>query len=122
MFQASRALLRASRIQDVPPPGGFPPFSMDYTKPLRGISGTAAMGVIVGMTVFGLALVKKTKNRQKMERCELMQTRWDLCPLLQTEADKRILHQIELDRLEEVEVMKEFPEWMAGESPYKTRW
>jgi len=110
--------------QDLPPPGGFPNFEHTIQKnlPVRGPSGLALLGISVLITSYGFYKIVQGKKIERERTEEIRELRLNLLPLLQAESDRRYLKIKSIQDRVEGEIMKEVPDWIVGENPYRTRW
>eukprot|EP01036_Dinobryon_divergens_P023660 gene23660-32032_t len=82
-------------VQDMPPPGGYPPINFARGMRNRGPPGWAIWLGVLTATVYGFN---------------------------QAERDRELAAYIEESRKKEAEIMKNRPDWKVGESVYSRRW
>lgn len=115
----------ASRLQDLPPEGGYNPISFKRV-PLRPVfNWKLLIGGYVAISAVGLYLYDMTQKELRREEIELRSCRNVMYPVLLAERDREYLKQIRRNRDEETKLMANVPGWKVGtwygEPVYKTR-
>ncbi|KAL4608057.1 NADH dehydrogenase ubiquinone 1 alpha subcomplex subunit 13-like [Arapaima gigas] len=116
--------MAASKVkQDMPPPGGYPPFDYKRNLPKRGFSGYTMFGIAIGSLLIGYWRVFTWNRERRRLQIEELEARIALLPLLQAEQDRRTLRMLRENLEEEAKIMKDVPGWKVGESMFHTdRW
>ena len=109
-------------VQDMPPAGGYDPIRYRKAVPPKGPSGVALFATVVGVMSYGFYQVIRGNQRRNRENVEKQEARRALIPLLQAEEDLRYVEaHRELTKFEASLGITD-PDFVPGESVYKTRW
>ncbi|KAL2917568.1 hypothetical protein HK105_202853 [Polyrhizophydium stewartii] len=105
-----------SMSQDLPPAGGFPE-TVHYKRylPARGPSGAVMILGVLGIMVYGWNSLAKANAENRELRREAAWARIHLAPMLQAEADRDIVRRMQQVKAREAEIMKDVPDWSAGD-------
>uniref|UniRef100_A0A7S0UW27 NADH dehydrogenase [ubiquinone] 1 alpha subcomplex subunit 13 n=1 Tax=Polytomella parva TaxID=51329 RepID=A0A7S0UW27_9CHLO len=121
-FPGLKSIKDLPKVQDVPPPGGFPSIRIERKLPNTGPTGLA---VFLGFTAFMALAVNQARDRKstnRLEAEEVYTARSILHPILQAEWDLRYLEHQRKEREDEAKIMKDVPGWKVGEATSRRRW
>mmetsp|Transcript_18480 Transcript_18480/g.36271 ORF Transcript_18480/g.36271 Transcript_18480/m.36271 type:complete len:132 (+) Transcript_18480:224-619(+) len=113
--------LKSKPVQDMPPPGGFKPFSVEKQMPKPRMSGATIFGLtaatcMIGFYIMGQGNVKRTQlNAERRDR------RMAIVPFLQAEEDARFVMNSQKMKEDEARIMKDVPNWDVNASIYNTQ-
>ncbi|XP_033634945.1 NADH dehydrogenase [ubiquinone] 1 alpha subcomplex subunit 13-like [Asterias rubens] len=109
--------------QDMPPKGGYPPLDYKRALPKRGISGYLMFAACGASMLIGTAIFSRGNQRRRRQAREQQECFYGITPLLKAEDDRRVLKLLKTNHEQEAIIMKDVPDWKAGESIYDTkRW
>ncbi|PSC75101.1 NADH dehydrogenase [ubiquinone] 1 alpha subcomplex subunit 13-B isoform B [Micractinium conductrix] len=109
-------------VQDGPPPGGFPSFRYARRVPSTGPSGITLFAAGAAVMAFGFYKVGQSNRERRAQKAANLAARAALVPFLQAEEDRRWVNANQTFLARQEGIMKNVPEYTAGESVYKTRW
>jgi len=88
----------------------------------KGIPGIYFFFAAVGIAGFSFIHRMRLKREMRVAARQDLQARYVVVPLLQAEADRKYIRFKERWLRREAELMKNDPDWVLGETFYKTRW
>ncbi|EFN82941.1 NADH dehydrogenase [ubiquinone] 1 alpha subcomplex subunit 13 [Harpegnathos saltator] len=103
-----------SRMQDLPPKGGYAPFQTERVKLRSVLNAKSCFGLVLGSTLFGMYSYYKTFIWIKRHEIEMRSAHLAIWPLLLAERDRAVLKQMRYNRETEAELMKNIEKWEVG--------
>lgn len=118
-------MVAQSRLQDLPPEGGYKPFNYKRV-PLKPFLSTKLMiGGFLFISASAFYVYFLTDKEFLRDSVEMRSSRNVIMPVLIAERDRAYLKQLRRNRDDEAELMKNVPGWEVGtwygEPIYKTR-
>ncbi|KAL7294033.1 NADH dehydrogenase [ubiquinone] 1 alpha subcomplex subunit 13 [Trichogramma pretiosum] len=100
--------------QDMPPKGGYEPLTWKRQKLKTFFTVKKTLGLYVISTIAGSIGYFYAMRDVKREEIEMRSARQAMLPMLIAERDRAFLKQLNINREEERELMKNDPEWEVG--------
>jgi len=108
--------------QDVAPPGGYPKLKIEPNMSGRKIPPIALLigsGLLIGFGAWKTFTVIRDEIHLDEDMNEI---KYYLLPVLKAETDRRAIKYLtDMEEIEE-KVMQDEPNWVVGQSVYRTRW
>ncbi|KAG8236498.1 hypothetical protein J437_LFUL016410 [Ladona fulva] len=104
----------ASKVQDMPPPGGYRPINFARNPAKQYFSGYTMFLGFAGMTTAAIYIYYLTSKKIKRDEIEMRSSRLALMPMLMAERDRQFLLQLRRNRDEEAKLMENVEGWEVG--------
>ncbi|GBG32948.1 NADH dehydrogenase ubiquinone 1 alpha subcomplex subunit 13 [Hondaea fermentalgiana] len=113
--------LKSKPVQDMPPPGGFKPFSVAAEMPKPRISGFGLFALTAATCAVGFYIMGQGNIERRALKMEKRERRMAIVPFLQAEEDARFVRLSQKAKDEEARIMKDVPGWDVNEKVYNTQ-
>lgn len=111
------------RLQDGPPPGGFPAVRYARRIPNTGPTGAALVLGAGAIIAYGFYQIGQGNIKRRALKKEKIDARVAILPLIQAEEDARFVQEKQKVDEEEARIMANVPGWKVGENVYNSgRW